>query len=115
MAITELYSGTENVTNTEWSLTGDDNSLDTITTDGVFQLFLDFSNLTGADLFRVRIYEKVRSGDTQRVVFEAFLSGPQACPNWVSPALILMHGWDMSLFRVSANDRVITWSIRQIS
>jgi hypothetical protein len=48
-------------------------------------------------------------------VYEAFIGGPQACPIWVSPALVLMHGWDMSLFKVSATDRVILWSIRQIS
>jgi len=115
MAITELYSGTENVTNTEWSLTGDDNSLDAITTDGVYQIFLDVSTLVGLDNFRVRVYEKCRSGDTQRVVYEAFIGGPQNCPIWVSPALTLMHGWDVSLFKVSATDRVILWSIRQIS
>jgi hypothetical protein len=115
MPITELYSGTENVTNDEWSLTGDDTSLDAITTDGVFQVFLDVSTLVGLDLFRFRIYEKCRTGDAQGVVYEAFIGGPQACPIWVSPALVLMHGWDMSLFKVSATDRVILWSIRQIS
>lgn len=115
MAITELYSGTENVTNDEWSLTGDDTGLDTITTDGVYQVFLDVSTLVGADLFRVRIYEKCRAADTQYVVYEAFIGGPQIFPIWVSPALILMHGWDVTLFKVGATDRVITWSIRQIA
>lgn len=115
MAITELYSGTKEVTNTEWSLTGDDDSLAEITTDGVYQVFLDVSTLVGADLFRIRVYEKCRAGDTQRVVYEAFIGGPQACPVWVSPALILMHGWDVSLYKVSTTSRVILWSIRQVA
>ena len=115
MAITELYAGSENVTTTEWSLSGDDNSLASLTTDGVYQVFLDVSALVGADLFRIRIYEKVQSGDTQRVVYEAFIGGPQISPIWSSPALILMNGWDVSLFRIAGSDRTITWSIRQIA
>lgn len=115
MAITELYAGTQSVTTTEWSLSGDDDSLASLTTAGVYQVFLDVSNLVGADLFRIRIYEKVQSGDTQRVVYEAFIGGPQATPVWVSPSLILMNGWDVSLYRLAGADRTITWSIRQVA
>jgi hypothetical protein len=114
MAITEAYAGTQSVTTTEWSLTGDDDSLASLTDAGVYQVFLDVSAIVGADLFRVRIYEKVQAGDTQRVVYEAFLGGPQGTPIWVSPALVLMNGWDVSLLRIAGSDRTITWSIRKI-
>lgn len=115
MAITEAYAGTQSVTTTEWSLTGDDDSLAALTTAGVYQAFIDVNALVGADLFRIRIYEKVQAGDTQRVVYEAFIGGPQATPIWVSPALILMNGWDISLLRIAGSDRTITWSIRKIA
>ena len=115
MAIAELYSGTEAITGTEWSLIGDDSSLGTDTTDGIFQVFLDVNAIAAADLYRFRIYEKARSGDTQRLVYDAYIGGPQASPIWASPAMILLHGWDMSLFKVSGTDRTITWSIRQVA
>jgi hypothetical protein len=115
MAISEPYAGSQSVTTTEWSLTGDDDSLASITDDGVYQFFLDVNAIVGADLFRFRIYEKVQSGDTQRVVYEAFLGGPQGTPIFVSPALVLIHGWDASLLRIAGSDRTITWSIRKIA
>ena len=115
MAITEAYAESQSVTTTEWSLTGDDDSLGAVTDDGVYQVFLDVSAVAAADLFRVRVYEKTRSADTQRVVYEAYIGGPQATPVWVSPSLILMHGWDVSLIKISGTDRTITWSIRKVA
>lgn len=115
MAIAELYSGTEAVTTTEWSLTTDTSGPDADTTDGVFQIFLDVSAIAAGDLFRLRIYEKVRSGDTQRVIYDAYIGGPQMTPIWVGPSLILMHGWDVTLIKISGTDRTITWSIRQVA
>lgn len=115
MAISEAFTGSESVTATEWSLTTDTAGPDTETSDGVFQVFLDVNAIAAADLFRFRIYEKAASGDTQRIAYEAFLGGPQAAPVWVSPALILINGWDMTLFKVSGTDRTITWSIRKVA
>ena len=115
MAIAELYSGTETVSTTEWSLTTDTAGPDVDTTDGVFQPFIDISALVGADLYQFRVYEKARGADTQRVVYEAFMGGKPGDPIWTCPALILMHGWDMTLLKVAGTDRLITWSIRQLT
>lgn len=115
MAITEPFTGTESITGTEWSLTTDTAGPDVDTTDGIFQAFLDVNAIAAADLFRFRIYEKAASGDTQRIAYEGFIGGPQAAPVWVSPALVLINGWDMTLFKVSGTDRTITWSIRKIA
>src|SRR3990167_1874949 len=107
MAITELYAVSETVSTTEWSLTTDSAGPDADTTDGVFQCFLDLSALLKADLYRFKVYEKVQSGATQRVVFSADFANAQSEPIWVSPSLILMHGWDMCLVKVSGTDRAI--------
>lgn len=114
MAIAELYSGTEAVGTTEWSLTTDTAGPDADTTDGVFQVFLDLSDMIAGDQLQVRIYEKVRSGDTQRIVYEAILTGAQAQPIWVSPSLVLLHGWDVTLDAL-AGTITVNWSIRQVS
>lgn len=114
MAISELYSGTEAVGTTEHSCTTDTAGPDADTTDGVFQVFLDVSDMTLADILQIRVYEKVRSGDTQRIVYQAVLRDTQAEPIWVSPTLILMHGWDVTLDAL-AGTITVNWSIRQVA
>ena len=114
MAITEAYANTQAIDTNEWSLTGDDNSLAAITTAGVYQVFLDLNDMVSGDELQIRIYEKVQSSDTQRIVYQANLIGPQSPPIWVSPSLVLMNGWDVSLDAI-AGTITVTWSIRKVA
>jgi hypothetical protein len=114
VAIAQLYSGTHAVDTTEWSCTTDTAGPDADTTDGVFQVFLDLSDMIAGDQLQIRVYEKCRAADTQRVVYEAILSGAQGQPMWVSPSLILLHGWDVTLDALAGTITVL-WSIRQVA
>lgn len=116
MPIAEAFSGTEAVSTTEWSLTTDTSydTADAQTGDGVYQVFLDVSDMIAGDELQIRIYEKCRAGDTQRIVYQANLVGAQSEPIWVSPSLILMHGWDVTLDAIAGTITVL-WSIRQVS
>lgn len=116
MAITELITGTEAIATTEWSL-ATDTSYDTgdaQTTDGVFQFFLDVADMVAGDQLQIRVYEKVRAADTQRIVYETILTGAQGSPIWVSPSLVLMHGWDVTCDAL-AGTITVNWSIRQVA
>lgn len=115
MAITQLYAVTETVSTTEWSFTTDSAGPDADTTDGVFQGFFDVSALADGDVFRFRVYEKAQSAGTQRLMYEAILRNAQAEPLFVTPSLILLHGWDMTWLKVSGTDRSIEGSIRQVA
>jgi len=87
----------QTITTTEWSMMSLSNFPDTpATADGVYQLMLGLGDMVAGDELQVRIYEKVRSGDTQRIVYQVNLVGPQS-QGFVFPGLILMHGWDMTL------------------
>jgi hypothetical protein len=112
MAISEAFAGSEAVSTTEHSMTTDTAGPDTETSDGVFQLFLDVSDMITGDELQIRVYEKVGSASTQRIVLQANLFGPQSPPIWVSPSLILMHGWDMTLDAI-AGTITVDWSIRK--
>lgn len=116
MAISEAFNGTEAVSTTEHSLTTDTSydTADAQTTDGVYQVFLDLSDMTTGDILQIRVYEKVRSGDTQRVVYEAVLRDTQSEPIWVSPSLILLHGWDVTCDAI-AGTITVNWSIRSVA
>jgi hypothetical protein len=112
MAITQAFSGTEAVGGTEHSCTTDTSGPDVDTTAGAFQLFLDLSDMVAGDELQIRFYEKVRSGDTQRVFHEERLVGVQSQPIWVSPCYMLLQGWDMTLKAISGTITVL-WSIRK--
>ena len=70
--------------------------------------------MVAGDQLQIRLYEKVQSSSTQRVVFQAILTGAQSEPIWVSPTFILLHGWDVTL-NALAGTITVEWSIRQVA
>ena len=113
MAISEAYSGTASISTTEFSCPNNSTTLTPVTADGVYQMFLDTSDMVEGDQLQIRIYEKCRSADTQRIIYEAVLTGAMA-ETWVSPSLILLHGWDVTLDAL-AGTITVNWSIRQVA
>lgn len=108
------FTGTEAVVATEWSLVNDSSTIAASTTVGVYQLWLDVSDMVAGDTLRIRGYEKVRAGDTQRVFLELSLAGAQADGEWVSDSFALGIGWDFTLLGVAAGTTVL-WAIRRVS
>lgn len=114
MAISEHASGTRTTGSPpEAGFTALGTSADT--TDGVFQFFLDVSNLANGDTIELQLLEKVLSGGTARLVFEVTMSNAQDEPVWASPALVLMHGWTLQLKQTAGSARDIYWSQRKIA
>lgn len=115
MAITEAYAGTAAIGATEYSApnAATYSAGSAITADGVYQVFLDTSDMVAGDQLQIRIYEKCQSTDTQRVIYESVLTGTMA-ETWVSPSLILLHGWDVTLDALSGTITV-NWSIRKVA
>jgi hypothetical protein len=114
MAITEYKTGSASIGATEYSIITPGTTLANDTTDGVFQVFLDFSAMAGGDEYLIQIYEKCTSGGTKRVIYASTLEGAQS-GLWVSPSLILMHGWDVTIDKIAGTDRTIAWSVRQVA
>lgn len=113
MPITEAFTGSETVSTTEWSLTTDTAGPDADTSDGVFQAYLELNALAAGDVYEFKVHEKVQAGSTQRIVYSAVFADVQSPAVWVSERLMLMHGWDMTLDKISGTDRLIAWSIRK--
>jgi hypothetical protein len=117
MPISEPYE-LDGVTvgSSELSIVSGTTSLQTITDDGVYQLWVDgVANMAKGDEFAIRIYEKVEgTGGTKRVVFESVLHDAQS-EIWVSPMLILINGWDMTLQKLAGSDRAFDASIRKVA
>ncbi len=115
MAITALYENSASISTTEYSLVNNSTSLANDTTDGVFQIWLDLSALTATEEYELKVYEKVQSAGTKRVVLTANYFGPIVPAHVALPSLILMHGWDVTLDKIAGTDRTIGWSIRQVA
>jgi hypothetical protein len=109
---TELYSGSASIGTTEYSLTNNSTTLASRTTAVDMQAFVDVSAMTATEQYRLRVYEKVTSGGTQRTVFDVLLTGEQQDPINVLDRLLLLNGWDVSLQKIAGTDRTISWSIR---
>ena len=114
MAITEHASGTRTAgTPPEASFTALGTGGDT--TDGVFQFFIDCSNLARGDTIEIQVLEKVLSSGTAHLVFEATLSNAQDEPIWASPSLILLHGWTIQMKQLAGTARTFDWSQRRVA
>ena len=100
---------------TELSIVSGTTSLQTITDDGVYQLWVDAGNMAKADEYRIRGYEKVEgTGGAKKVFFEASLLGVQA-QNFVTPSFILINGWDFTIQKIAGTDRAFDASIRKVA
>lgn len=114
MTISAPYEGTATIGTTEFSCPNNSTSLASITTDGIYQVWLDLNNLAAGDDFTLQIKEKILSSGTQRVVYDARFNGAQSSV-FVAPALELLHGWDVTLRKNAGTDRPIDWSIRAVT
>ena len=110
-----LYENSASISTTEYSLPNNTNynSSNVKTDTGSIQLWLDLNTLIAGDQFELKIYEKVVSGGTVRLVDTWVLDGPQAKPHQVFMWLGVEHGWDYTLKRIAGADRTIAWSIRR--
>lgn len=116
MAISEPYE-LDGVTvgSSELSIVSGTTSLQTITDDGVYQLWVDAYAMAKGDEFRIKIYEKVEgTGGTKKVVAQWTLLGAQS-EVFVTPTFILINGWDMTIQKIAGSDRAFDASIRKVA
>lgn len=91
-------------------------TLQTATTPGVFQLFVDISAVLPGDVFEVRAYERVFTGGggAKRVVAKWVVSA-QGTDNaiLVTPPMMLLNGWDFTIVKTAGSARTVQGSIRK--
>lgn len=110
-AWTESFIGTATIGTTEYSLPNASTTLTPRTEKATFQAILDTSAVVAGDQFEIRILEKARAAGTQRRLMSAILTGGTT-DLWISPAMMLGNGWDITVQKLAGTDRLIEWSIR---
>lgn len=115
MAISAAYEQTAlSVSTTELSLISGTSTLQNNTTAGVYQLFVDCSNMAKNDEFVIRVYATARASGTKRVLFTITLDNAQS-EIFCTPTLILINGFDFTIQKVSGTDRAFDTSIRKVA
>jgi hypothetical protein len=111
MAVTTHATFTAlSVSTTELSLISGTSTLQNDTTAGVYELWIDTSNMVKGDEFVVRGYRTVRSGGTKRKFFQVVLSDAQS-EAFTFPAVILINGFDFTIQRTAGADRTFDTNI----
>lgn len=115
MSFTEVYTATAStVGSSEVSCVNNSTSIATVTDDGCYYLFVDTTNVAPGDEFEVALREKIVSGGTQRRWVVGRLVGGCA-RHFISPSVLLVHGWDFTLKKISGADCAFDWSIRAVT
>lgn len=114
MAIAETYTGTATITATETSLVSGTTVLQSVATPAVVQVLIDVANMAAGDEYQIMIKDKVISSGVQRTIYNATLDGSQSGP-FVTPSIILYHGWDVTMDLIVGTARSISWSIRTVA
>lgn len=110
-APTQFRIGSATIGTTEYSLAGFFNYAvgSCQTTPGAYSLLLDATNVTNAEVYTLKMYDKVLSSSGTQVELETLpITLPQ---RYFFPFFPLRYGWDMTLKKVSGTDRVFTWRI----
>jgi len=116
MAISEPYE-LDGVTvgASELSIVSGTTSLQTITDDGVYQLWVDAGTMAKGDEFKVRLYEKVEGTGGTKKVFASWTISDIQSEIFVTPTFILINGWDMTIQKIAGTDRAFDASIRKVA
>ena len=114
MAITEAYTGNEiTIGATEFSLVSGSTTRQSVATPAVIQVFIDLITMNSGDEYKIDIKDKITASGTQKSIYTAILDGRQSTP-FVTPSLILYHGWDITMTKITGTDRIFSWSIRKV-
>lgn len=88
-----------------------EHTLATITDAGVYQLYVDTSNMQSGDDLVLRVYGKNTSGDAEVLIYQGLFSDEQETPLLVSPIVISPHYFKVTLEQTGGTGRDFNWSI----
>lgn len=98
---------------TELSIVSGTTTLQTVTDDGLYQLFIDPANMAKGDSYEVSCYERVEpASGTKRLLWREYLQDVYD-GLWVSPVTCMVNGWDYTIRKIAGTDRAFDASIRR--
>lgn len=85
--------------------------LASVTTAGTYTLNVDAANLADGENLTLKIYGKARSGDSERLLYEAGFENAQGKPLLASLAVVSPHHARFTLEQGSGTARAFPWAV----
>jgi hypothetical protein len=85
---------------------------------GIYQAFIDFSNIGTSDAYQLECWEKAHANATQQLLDSWIFRYPLGKPLVTTPALALSEGWDFRLTRIGNATSTaigIPYSVRKVA
>ena len=111
MALT-ITDGTATISTTEYFLASASTVKTDQTDDCLLSMWINIEAIAAADVFRIKLYEKVSAAAAQQSMEIGVLSGAQVFP-WLAPMLFVGHAWEVSVTKISGTNRTVRWSLRK--
>jgi hypothetical protein len=89
-----------------------------IASTGIFQAYIDFSNMGTSDAYELTVWEKAHANATQQLMDSWIYTYPLPDNLVVTPSLVLSEGWDFRLTRIGGATSTtigIPYSVRKIA
>lgn len=85
-----------------------------VTDAGTYNLNVDTANMVNDDVLELRIYGKVRSADTERLIYFATYANVQAENHKVSIPVVSPHHARFTLEQTNGTGRAFPWAVYEL-
>jgi hypothetical protein len=92
---------------------GTEQTLSTLTTNKIFQFFIDLNAMAAGDAIEVRLKTKVLNGGTTRVVYKDEFRDEQSADNKIAHSIPVASDQEyvVTLKRIAGTDRSYPWKV----
>lgn len=112
MAVSRLYAGSATVSTTEFSLINGSTTSADLTSTGVWQAFIDFTNVDNATVYQIKYKDKFTTAGSQVTIWSPTFSNSQGgAPGVAFPALTMGNGMDITLTLVTGSATIVAWQL----
>lgn len=116
MAIQRLYCGSATVTSTEFSLINGSTTSADLTSTGIWQVYVDWTNLDDSTFYQIKMKDRFTTAGPQVTIFNEVVGHAQgSAPGEAIPALAMGSGMDVSLTMVTGSATVIAYQLWKIA
>jgi hypothetical protein len=112
MAISRAYVGSATVSTTEFSLINGSTTSADLTSTGVWQPMIDFTNLDDGTIYALKAKDRFVTGGPQvTILYETIGHAQGNAPGVALPAFTMGNGMDITLTLVTGSATIVSWQL----
>jgi hypothetical protein len=116
MAISRTHVGSATVSTTEFSLINGSTTSADLTSTGIYQLGIDWTNLDDGSVYQVKFKDRFTTGGSQITFWAPTIANAQGTDDGqMFPAFTMGNGMDITLTLITGSATVVPWQIWKTS